>query len=39
MAQRHLKTLAVINAVNRCPTVIVPAEEVERFEREHLCLS
>src|SRR5258708_29236637 len=31
----HLKTMKVINPVNRCPTVIVPAQEVERFEREY----
>jgi hypothetical protein len=24
--------------VNRCPTVIVPAQEVERFEREYVSL-
>src|SRR5258708_16590894 len=38
MTQRHLKTITVINPVNRCPTVIVPAEEVERFEREYVSL-
>jgi hypothetical protein len=38
MTQRHLKTVTVINPVNRCPTVIVPAEEVERFEREYVSL-
>jgi hypothetical protein len=37
MAQRHLKTLTVaVKPVNRCPTVIPPAEEVDRFEREHV---
>jgi hypothetical protein len=34
----HLKTITVANPVNRCPTVIVPAEEVERFEREYVSL-
>jgi hypothetical protein len=34
----HLKTVTVVNPVNRCPTVIVPAEEVERFEREYVSL-
>jgi len=38
MTQRHLKTITVINPVNRCPTVIVPAEEVKRFEREYVSL-
>ena len=28
------KTVTVVNPVNRCPTVIVSAEEVERFEAE-----
>jgi TniQ len=34
----HLKTLTVINPVNRCPTVVVPIEEVERFAREYISL-
>ncbi|WP_024513056.1 hypothetical protein [Bradyrhizobium sp. ARR65] len=38
MALGHLKTFTVVNPVNRCPTVIVPAEEVERFEREYVSL-
>jgi hypothetical protein len=38
MAHGHLKTVNVINPVNRCPTVIVLAQEVERFEREYLSL-
>ena len=27
----HLATITVANPVNRCPTVVVPAAEVERF--------
>ena len=38
MVQGHLKTVTVVNPVNRCPTVIVPAAEVERFEREFVSL-
>jgi hypothetical protein len=38
MAQRHLKTVTVFNPVNCYPTVIVPAEEVERFKREYISL-
>jgi hypothetical protein len=34
----HLKTLTVTNPINRCPTVIVPAKEVDRFEREYISL-
>jgi hypothetical protein len=34
----HLATITVVNPVNRCPTVIVPAEKVERFEREYISL-
>ena len=34
----HLATITVVNPVNRCPTVVVPAEEVERFEREYVSL-
>ena len=34
----HLKSVTVINPVNRCPTVVVPAAEVERFEREFVSL-
>ena len=34
MSQNHLKTLTVTNPINRCPTVIVPAHELDRFERE-----
>jgi hypothetical protein len=30
----HLKSITVVNPINRCPTVVVPAKEVERFERE-----
>jgi hypothetical protein len=38
MARGHLKTVTVVNPVNRCPTVIVPAEDVVRFEREYVSL-
>jgi hypothetical protein len=38
MVQGHLKTVTVANPVNRCPTQIVRAEEVERFEREYISL-
>jgi hypothetical protein len=38
MADRHLKTVTVINPINRCPTVVVPAQEAERFEREYVSL-
>jgi hypothetical protein len=38
IAQGHLKTITVVNPVNRCPTVVVPADEVERFEREYVSL-
>jgi hypothetical protein len=34
----HLKTITVVNPVNRCPTVIVPAEEVERFGKRYVSL-
>jgi hypothetical protein len=34
----HLRTITVINPVNRCPTVVVPAQEVERFDREYVSL-
>ncbi len=34
----HLKTITVVNPVNRCPTVVVPAEEVERFTRKYISL-
>lgn len=35
---RHLKSITVINPINRCPTVVVPVREVERFEREFVSL-
>jgi hypothetical protein len=35
---RHLKSVTVINPVNRCPTVVGPIREVERFEREFVSL-
>jgi len=34
----HLKTITVVNPVNRCPTVVVPAEEVERFGKQYISL-
>jgi hypothetical protein len=34
----YLATVTVINPVNRCPTVVVPADEVERFAREYISL-
>jgi hypothetical protein len=34
----HLKTITVVNPVNRCPTVVVPAEDVERFARKYISL-
>ena len=38
IAAGHLKTITVVNLVNRCPAVIVTTEEVERFEREFVSL-
>jgi hypothetical protein len=38
MVQGHLKTVTVVNPVNRCPTVIVLPAEVERFERQYISL-
>jgi hypothetical protein len=38
MAHGYLKTEVVVNPVNRCPTVIVSAEEVEPFERKYVSL-
>lgn len=38
MAQSHLKTLTATNPINRCPTIIVPAHELERFEHEYVFL-
>ena len=34
----HLKTITVINPVNRCPTVVVPLAEAERFQKEYVSL-
>jgi adenylylsulfate kinase-like enzyme len=34
----YLATITVINPVNRCPTVVVPEAEVERFSREYVSL-
>lgn len=33
-----LKSTTVVNPINRCPTVVVLAAEVERFEREFVSL-
>ena len=38
MAAGHLKTVTVVNPVNRCPTVVVPAVEVARFEAKYISL-
>jgi hypothetical protein len=38
MKHGHLRTITRINPVNRCPTVVVPAQEVERFDREYVSL-
>jgi len=38
IAGGHLKTETVINPINRCPITVVPAGEVERFEREFVSL-
>lgn len=34
----HLKSVTVINPINRCPIVVVPVAEVERFDREFVSL-
>jgi TniQ len=34
----HLKTITVVNPINRCPTVVVPVEEVERFGKQYVSL-
>jgi hypothetical protein len=34
----HLATITVVNPVNRCPTVVVPVAEVERFARKYISL-
>ncbi len=34
----HLKSITVVNPINRCPTVVVPVHEVERFAREYVSL-
>jgi hypothetical protein len=33
-----LKTETVVNPVNRCPTVVVPVADIERFEAEFVTL-
>jgi hypothetical protein len=38
IARGHLRTITAMHPVNRCPTVIVPKEEVARFEREFVSL-
>jgi hypothetical protein len=35
---RPPEDVTVINPINRCPTVVVPAQEVERFDREYVSL-
>lgn len=35
---RHLKSITVVNPVNRCPTVVVPVTKVERFDRQYVSL-
>jgi hypothetical protein len=34
----HLATITVVNPVNRCATVVVPVEEVERCARRYIAL-
>jgi hypothetical protein len=34
----HLKTITVANPINRCPTVVVSVEEVERFGQRYISL-
>jgi len=34
----HLDTFMAINAVNRCPQVVVKPEEVERFQKKYISL-
>jgi hypothetical protein len=38
IAGGYLKTVTVVNLVNRCPTVIVTTEEIERFEAQYVSL-
>jgi hypothetical protein len=38
IAGGHLKTVTVINPVNRCPMIVVPEADVERFEGEFVSL-
>lgn len=38
IADGHLRTVTAINPVNRCPVVIVPTGEIERFEAEFVSL-
>jgi hypothetical protein len=38
IAAGYLKAITVVNPINRCPTVVVPAEEVERFEATYVSL-
>jgi hypothetical protein len=33
-----LKSITVVNPINRCPTAVVPVREVERFERDFVSL-
>jgi hypothetical protein len=34
----HLKTITVINPVNRCPIVVVPTPEVDAFQAQYVSL-
>jgi hypothetical protein len=34
----HLKTVTVVNPISRCPTFVVPVEEVDRFAAEFVSL-
>lgn len=34
----YLNSTTVTNPVNKCPTVVVPVDEVERFQREYVSL-
>jgi hypothetical protein len=36
--QPHRRISAGFNCIYRCPTVVVPVEEVERFGREYISL-
>jgi hypothetical protein len=38
IAGGHLRTVTAISPVNRCPIVIVPTEDIERFEAKFVTL-